>query len=81
MFRLTAEEKTEVLTKCDHLERLRFSPVLPSAFTEHGAIMVAAVLNSSRAATDSVYVFRALVRLRQALIYHSDLACNGAGSP
>src|SRR5215471_5575142 len=46
MFRLTKEEKQEVVTNCDHLKSLRFSPVLPLAFTEHGAIMAAAVLNS-----------------------------------
>ena len=39
-FRLTAEEKEEVVTKCDNLARLKFSPVLPLAFTEHGAIML-----------------------------------------
>ena len=26
---LTPEEKTELVAKCDHLSRLRFSPVLP----------------------------------------------------
>jgi len=41
MFRLTAQEKREVVANCDHLSRLRFSPVLPHAFTEHGAIMLA----------------------------------------
>jgi hypothetical protein len=35
MFQLTPEEKLEVVTNCDHLSRLRFSPVLPYAFTEH----------------------------------------------
>ena len=39
-FRLTVEEKEEVVTKCDNLARLKFSPVLPLAFTEHGAIML-----------------------------------------
>jgi hypothetical protein len=33
MFRLTAREKAEVVAKCDHLHRLRFSPALPRAFT------------------------------------------------
>jgi len=35
----------EVVTNCDHLRSLRFSPVLPYAFTEHAAIMAAKVLN------------------------------------
>ena len=65
MFQLTAEEKDEVVTNCDHLKRLKFSPVLPFAFTEHGAIMAATVLNSPQAVEISVYVVRAFVRLRE----------------
>jgi hypothetical protein len=34
MFQLTLEEKDEVVTKCDHLKSLKFSPVLPNVFTE-----------------------------------------------
>jgi hypothetical protein len=37
---------------------------LPYAFTEHGAIMAATILNSSRAVEMSVYVVRAFVKLR-----------------
>jgi len=44
-FLLTSGEKNEVVANCDHLRRLKFSPVLPHAFTEHGAIMAANVLN------------------------------------
>ena len=49
MFRLTKEEIREVVTNCDHLQNLKFSPVNPRAFTEHGAIMAAGVLNSPKA--------------------------------
>ncbi len=49
MFQLTREEKSEVVANCDHLSRLKFSPSLPHAFTEHGAIMAATVLNSPQA--------------------------------
>ena len=38
-----APEKAEVVANCDHLARLKFSPQLPMAFTEHGAIMAAMV--------------------------------------
>ncbi|MGA7292671.1 MAG: ORF6N domain-containing protein [Terriglobales bacterium] len=38
---------------------------LPYAFTEHGAIMAATVLNSQRAVEMSVFVVRAFVRLRE----------------
>ena len=45
---------------------------LPFAFTEHGALMAANILNSSRAVAMSVYVIRAFVRMRE------DVAANAA---
>lgn len=47
---------------------------LPYAFTEHGAIMAATVLNSEQAVEMSVYVVRAFVRLRQMLAANKELA-------
>lgn len=47
---------------------------LPFAFTEHGAIMAATVLNSPRAVETSVYVVRAFVELRELLSGHKELA-------
>ncbi len=44
---------------------------LPRVFTEHGAIMAAAVLNSARAIQMSVYVVRAFVKLRKLLASNS----------
>jgi len=64
MFQLNVKEKTEVVAKCDHLAKLKFAKSLPYAFTEHGAIMVATVLNSPRAVQMSVFVVRAFVRMR-----------------
>jgi hypothetical protein len=46
----------------------------PFAFTEHGAIMAAMVLNSSRATEVSVYVVRAFIELRDTLVAHRKLA-------
>lgn len=46
----------------------------PYAFTEHGAIMAAAVLNSQRAVQMSVFVVRAFVRLREMLATNRRLA-------
>lgn len=46
----------------------------PLAFTEHGAIMAATVLNSPRAVEMSVYVVRAFVRLREVLASNTELA-------
>jgi hypothetical protein len=74
MFQLTKEEKDEVVTNCDHLKRLKFSPTLPHAFTEHGAIMLATILNSPVAVQASIQVVRAFVRLRQMLASNADLA-------
>jgi hypothetical protein len=47
---------------------------LPLAFTEHGAIMAATILNTPRAVEISVYVVRAFVRLREVLATHKDPA-------
>ena len=46
----------------------------PYAFTEHGAIMAASVLNSDRAVEMSVYVVRAFVQLRELMVNHKALA-------
>ncbi len=74
VFRLTPAEKQQVVVNCDHLENLKFSPVNPRAFTEHGAIMAASVLNSTRAIEVSVFVVRAFVQLREVLSGHKELA-------
>ena len=46
---------------------------LPNAFTEHGAIMAATVLNSKRAIETSIFVVRAFVQMRQALIVNQQV--------
>lgn len=74
LVQLSADEKAEVVAKCDHLRHLKFSPALPLAFTEHGAIMAASVLNSSRAVEVSVLVVRTFVKLREMLATHKELA-------
>ena len=57
----------------------------PYAFTEHGALMAATVLNSPRAVEMSLYVVRAFVQLRETLAAHKGLAarialnCLGSG--
>jgi len=67
------EQKAEVVTHCDHLQRLKFSPTLPYAFTEHGAVMLANVLNRQVAVQVSIQVVRAFIRLREAVASHKDL--------
>lgn len=66
VFQLTADEKSEVVAKCDHLKNLRFAKTLP--YAEHGAIQAANVLNSDAAVEMGVHVVRAFVRLRQWLV-------------
>lgn len=70
MFQLTEEEKKEVVTNCDHLKMLRFYKGLPYAFTEHGAVMAATLLNSQRAVEMSIYIVRAFVKMREMLSQH-----------
>lgn len=47
---------------------------MPYAFTEHGAIMAANVLNSPHAVHMSVFVIRAFVRLRHLVTTHKELS-------
>jgi hypothetical protein len=72
-FQLSPAEKSELVANCDHLARLKFSPVLPYVFSEHGAVMAANVLNSPRAVETSVLVVRAFVRLRELIGPHRAL--------
>jgi hypothetical protein len=76
MFRLTRTE-TEALNRSQFVtgsQKHRDPRFPPLAFTEHGAIMAATVLNSPRAVEMSVYVVRAFVRLRELLASNTVLA-------
>ncbi len=74
MFQLMKGEKDEVVANGDHLKNLKFSRTRPHAFTEHGAIMAANILNSDRAVEASVQVVRAFVRLRNVVSTHRQIA-------
>src|ERR1700761_7166479 len=63
MFQLTNEEKMEVVAKCDHLKSLKYSPQTPYVFTEHGAVMLASVLNSERAILVNIQVVRVFTKM------------------
>jgi len=73
MFQLTEQEKQEVVANCDHLKRLRFSPNLPFVFTEHGAVMLASILNSDRAIIVNIQIVRVFTRMRQLLESHTKI--------
>src|SRR3979411_3413218 len=75
MFQLSAREhgflRSQIATSKKGRGGRRYPPY---AFTEHGAIMAATVLNSSRAVQMSVFVVRAFVRLREMLAANKSLA-------
>ena len=80
MFQLTNLE-WEVLISQDAISKLDGNAKkrggrrkLPFVFTEHGAIMLASVLNSQRAITTSIQIVRVFVKFRSVLESHKDLA-------
>jgi hypothetical protein len=67
MFRLTLAEAEDIQRSRSQIVTLKRGQnikYLPAAFTEHGAIMAANVLNSPRATQMSVFVVRAFVKMR-----------------
>ena len=73
MFRLTSLEKHEVVTNCDHLKTLKFSPQLPHAFTEQGVAMLSSVLNSERAIMVNIQIIRAFISMRRISLTYVEL--------
>jgi hypothetical protein len=75
VFQLTSKEdavlRSQFVTSKQGRGGRRYAPY---AFTEHGAIMAATVLNSERAVQMSVFVVRAFVRLREMLATNRKLA-------
>ena len=74
LLQLTEEEKVKVVAFCDHLAKLKYSSTHPYAFTEHGAIMVASILNSERAVEMSIFVVRVFIKLREMMATHKNLS-------
>lgn len=73
MFQITKEEKEEIILQFEHLNGLKFSPVLPYVFTEHGAVMLASVLNSDKAIEVNIQIVRVFTRIRQMLSDNTEL--------
>lgn len=76
MFRLTLEEAKAVMALRSQnvtLKRGQHLKYAPSAFTEHGAVMLANILKSRRAVQASIVVVRAFVSLRRTLATHQNL--------
>jgi len=76
-FRLTLDEGKQVAAsrlQNATLKKGRNIKHPPHVFTEHGAIMLASVLNSKVAVEASIYVVRAFVQMRAALLEYADLS-------
>ena len=65
IFELDKFEKSEVVENFDHLKKLKFSPVNPTAFTERGLYMLATILKSDRAVSTTLAIVDTFVRTRE----------------
>jgi len=64
VFELTKAEKLEVVEIFHHLEKLKFSPQLPKAFTEKGLYMLATILKGSKATQTTLSIIETFARIK-----------------
>lgn len=62
---LNNAEKNEVVENFDHLQKLKFSPQLPKAFTEKGLYMLATILKSPKAVETTIAIVEAYAKLKE----------------
>lgn len=62
---LSSDEKNYVVTNCDHLQKLKYSPKLPKAFTERGLYMLATILKSPQAVATTIAIIDAFAQLKE----------------
>ena len=67
------EENEELVANCDHLKSLVFSHQLPYAFTEHGAVMLACILNSEKAIQANIQIVRVFTAIREMALHNKDM--------
>lgn len=65
IFVLDKYEKKEVVENFDHLNKLKFSKVQPTAFTERGLYMLATILKSERAISTTLAIVDTFVQVRE----------------
>jgi phage regulator Rha-like protein len=65
IFVLDSSEKSEVVENFHHLQKLKFSPQYPKAFTEKGLYMLATILKSPKAVETTIAIVEAYARLRE----------------
>jgi hypothetical protein len=73
MFRLTEDEKNQLVAKCDRFEILKHSSSNPYVFTEHGVYMLSTVLKSKVATDVSLTIMRTFVRLKNQSVPYFDI--------
>ncbi len=74
MFRLTKQEKNELVANCDRFDNLKHSTSMPFAFTEPGVAMLSSVLNSEKAIRVNIQIIRTFIKLREFIYTHKELA-------
>lgn len=65
IFELDKYEKEEVIKKFDHLNKLKFSKVAPTAFTERGLYMLATILKGERAEKTTLAIVDTFVQVHE----------------
>lgn len=73
MFELNREEKEQLIASSKRWHKLKFSPVLPMVFTEHGVLMLSSVLGSETAIAVNIQVMRVFTRMRAVMATHGEL--------
>src|SRR4030042_3575921 len=73
MFRLTKQERDELVPIWHQFNKMKHSYALPYAFTEHGVAMLASVLKSERAIKMSIIIVKTFVKLREIISSHKEL--------
>jgi len=72
-FQLNSKEKDKVVTNCDHLRDLKFSPTNPYVFTEQGVAMLSSVLKSQIAIDVSIKIMNAFVEMRKFILTNAQV--------
>jgi len=73
MFQLTKLEKNELVTNCDYLKNLKFSPNNPYVFTEQGVATLSGILKSERAIEVNIKIMRAFVSMRRFISKNAEI--------
>lgn len=73
MIELTNEENQELKELTNKQGRGQHSKYPPFAFTEHGVLMLASVLNSERAIKINIQIIRIFNQMREILLTHKDV--------